>query len=106
MNVVPRVTRHRALHLGKTMTDFNVPADLYPGRNHKLPRVSRYQRFPSLAEAVQYAMEELPVSLQPSSLLEAEEVRYDGDAIRALYFSDDYPLRRAYIGQGREGQPS
>jgi len=79
------------------MTNYNAPAELYPGRNHKAGRVSRYQRFPSLAEAVQYTMEELPQSLRPSSLLEADEVRYDGAAIRSLYFSEDYPLRRAIV---------
>ena len=89
-----------------TMTNYNAPAELYPGRNHKSGRVSRYQRFPSLAEAVQYTMEELPPSLQPSSLLEADELRYDGAAIRALYFSEDYPLRRASSGQMAEGKAS
>ena len=100
MNVVSRGTRFRVLQPGDDMTNYNVSAELYPGRNHKSGRVARYQRFPSLAEAVQYTMEQLPVSLQPSSLLEAEEIRYDGEAIRALYFSEDYPLRRAYVGNG------
>lgn len=88
------------------MTDYNAPAELYPGRNHKSGRVARYQRFPSLAEAVQYTMEELPASLQPSSLLEADEVRYDGAAIRSLYFSEDYPLRRAHMDHVAAGKPS
>jgi hypothetical protein len=78
------------------MTDYNAPAELYPGRHHSSPRVARYQRFPSLAEAVQFTIEELPVGLQASSLIEAEEVRYGGDQIRSLYFSDGYPLRRAF----------
>lgn len=78
------------------MTNYNSPAELYPGRHHKLPRVARYQRFPSLAEAIQFTIEELPVGLQASSLIEADEVRYGGDAIRDLYFSENYPLRRAF----------
>lgn len=81
------------------MTNFNVPAELYPGRSNKLGRVARYQRFPSLAEAVQYTVEELPAGLQPSSLVEAGEVRYDGKAIRRLYFSEDYPLSRVIYGK-------
>lgn len=87
------------------MTNFNAPAELYPGRHHKYGRTSRYQRFPSLAEAVQYTMETLPLGLQPSSTLEADDVRYDGAAIRALYFSEDYPLRRAFIAQSDQGAP-
>lgn len=79
------------------MTNYNAPAELYPGRRQSSPRVARYQRFPSLAEAVQFTVEELPVGVQASSLIEASEIRYDGDAIRSLYFSEDYPLRRAYI---------
>lgn len=78
------------------MTDYNVPAELYPGRHHSAPRVARYQRFPSLAEAIQFTIEELPAGLQASSLIEADQIRYSGDAIRGLYFSDDYPLRRAF----------
>lgn len=101
MNVVSRDTRYRALKQGDTMTNFNDPAELYPGRNHKSPRVARYQRFPSLAEAVQYTIEELPLGLQPSSLLEANEVRYNGEAIRELYFSDEYPFPRAYVGSAK-----
>jgi len=77
------------------MTNYNAPAD-YPGRHHSSSRVARYQRFPSLAEAVQFTVEELPPGLQASSLIEADEVRYGGDAIRGLYFSENYPLRRAF----------
>ena len=79
------------------MTNFNASAELYPGRNHKVGRTARYQRFPSLAEAVQFTIEQLPVGLQRHSTLEAEEVRYDGAEIRKLYFSEEYPLRRAYM---------
>ena len=78
------------------MTDYNAPAELYPGRHHSSPRAARYQRFPSLAEAIQFTVEELPVGLQASSLIEADEIRYGGDAIRKLYFSESYPLRRAF----------
>ena len=88
------------------MTNYNAPAELYPGRNHKTRSVSRYQRFPSLAEAVRYTIEELPLSVQPGSMLEAEEVRYDGGAIRELYFSEDYPLQRAFMGHVVGGRTS
>ncbi len=85
------------------MTNYNVPTELYPGRNHRFGPRGRYQRFPSLAEAVQFTVEVLPVALQQGSVLEAEEVRYNGDAIRDLYFSDTYPLRRAFLGTAKPG---
>lgn len=78
------------------MTNYNSSAELYPGRHHSSPRAARYQRFPSLAEAVQFTIEELPVGLQASSLIEADETRYGGNAIRDLYFSEAYPLPRAF----------
>ncbi|RYG57163.1 MAG: hypothetical protein EON56_02970 [Alphaproteobacteria bacterium] len=85
---------------GHVMIDYNASAELFPGRHFKHLRVARYQRFPSLAEAVQYTIEELPLNVQPSSMVESEEVRYDGKAIRQLYFSHDYPLRRAFATSG------
>jgi hypothetical protein len=94
MNVVSPGARSRFKE--KTVTNYNTPAELYPGRHHSAPRVARYQRFPSLAEAIQFTVEELPVGLQATSLIEANEIRYGGDAIRDLYFSEDYPLRRAF----------
>lgn len=101
MTLCLRGTIFRALKKGYDMTNFNAPAELYPGRNLKLGRGSRYRRFPSLAEAVQFTMEELPLPQQSHSILEANELRYDGQAIRELYFSADYPLRRAYVGNNR-----
>lgn len=85
---------------GPTMTNYDAPADFYPGRQHGSRRVARYQRFPSLAEAVRFAVEALPVNLQPSSLIESDEVRYGGEAIRSLYFSEGYPLQRAFTRVG------
>jgi hypothetical protein len=78
------------------MTNYNATAELYSGRHHSSPRVARYKRFPSLAEAIQFTIEQLPVAVQASSAIEADEVRYGGDAIRSLYFSEKYPLRRAF----------
>lgn len=85
------------------MTNYNASAELYPGRHYRHIRLARYQRFPSLAEAVQYTIEQLPLNVQPSSVVESDEVRYDGDAIRQLYFSNDYPLRRAFASSPATG---
>ena len=53
-----------------------------------------YRRFASGAEAVRYAIEELPPAHLPASVLVLNGDRYEGVAIRALYDSADYPLPR------------
>jgi len=88
------------------MIDYNAPAELYTGRNEVAGREGRYQKFPSLAEAVRYTIEDLSVDLQQSSVLDAERVRYEGDAIRGLYFAEGYPLRRAFLRMARPGEGS
>lgn len=88
------------------MTNYNAPAELYTGRNELAGRDGRYQKFPSLAEAVRYTIEELSVDLQQGSVLDAEQVRYEGAAIRGLYFADGYPLQRAYLRMARPGEGS
>jgi hypothetical protein len=83
------------------MTDYNAPAELYTGRNEGSGQDGRYQTFPSLAEAVRYTIEDLSLDLQHDSVLDSEQVRYEGDAIRGLYFAEDYPLRRAFRRNAR-----
>ncbi|RUT33023.1 hypothetical protein EMQ25_07815 [Arsenicitalea aurantiaca] len=79
------------------MTDFDysATAELYPSRSHFRSRQVQYRRFNSAAEALRYAMEEMPPELFRGALLEIDEERYEGDAIRALYEAADYPLPRA-----------
>jgi hypothetical protein len=60
-----------------------------------------YKRFERAAEAVRYALEELPPDQLVGAFLEIEDDRFDGKAIRALYESEDYPLpRRAPKAEG------
>lgn len=73
--------------------DYHGMAELYPGPRLRHGAVG-YHRFDSLAEAVQFAVEELnPLSLS-GAFIEVDEVRYDSDEIRKLYDSDAYPLTR------------
>jgi hypothetical protein len=53
-----------------------------------------YRRFPSGAEAIRYAIEELPPAHLPASVLVVNGDRHEGPAIQELYDSADYPLRR------------
>lgn len=75
--------------------DYTALAELYPARSWKggAGRVT-YKRFEEAAEALRFAIEELPPQALLGTYLEVEEKRFDGRQIRQLYESEDYPLPR------------
>ena len=70
-------------------------AELFPGkrRRHRRQPVG-YGRFARAADAIRFAIEELPAELLPDACLEVDERIFDRDGIRRLYDSEDYPLVR------------
>ena len=75
--------------------DYSAEAELFPARSWKVSaRRVTYKRFAKAAEAVRYAIEELPPQRH-----EVEEARFDSSGIRRLYDSSDYPLKRARMGR-------
>jgi len=75
--------------------DYTALAELYPTRSYKHRAGSiKYKRFEVAAEAVRFAMEELPPEFLRGTYLEVEEQRFNGQQIRLLYESRDYPLPR------------
>ena len=73
--------------------DYTAPADLFPAPHHRRGPL-RYQRFEALAEAVRYASEELTELERAGTVIEADEIRYSGAEIEALYAATGYPLQR------------
>jgi hypothetical protein len=73
--------------------DYSAAAELFPTRNWKSRRPG-YRRFAHAADAIRFAIDELPSEFLLGAHLEVDEERYDGPGIRRLYKSMDYPLVR------------
>ena len=74
--------------------NYNAPADLFPARSKAGRRPVGYRRFSTAAEAIRFAVEQMPFGFLDGTILEFENVRVDGAGIRVLYESVDYPLVR------------
>lgn len=74
---------------------FEAPAEIYSSGGSRMRKgPMNYRRFPSSAEAIRFAVEELPQILQRGTVMEVGEDRFEFAEIRALYDSVDYPLPR------------
>jgi hypothetical protein len=75
--------------------DYSGEAELFPPRSRKYPRHRfGYRRFALAADAVRFAIEELPPELLIGAIIEVDGERYGGEQIHRLYDSDDFPLLR------------
>jgi hypothetical protein len=75
--------------------DYNAAAELFATRR-RLPRRQPfgYKRFTEAADAIRFAIEDLPPECLVGAFLEVDEQRYGSDDIRRLYERAEYPLTR------------
>lgn len=72
--------------------DFDQSADLF-ARAHRAQHV-KYYKFPTAAQAIRFAIEQLPQNLRGGLVMEIDEVRYRAPEILTLYQRADFPLAR------------
>jgi hypothetical protein len=68
-------------------------------RRRRLRQPTGYGRFARAADAIRFAIEELPGELLPAAQLKVADETFDSDAIRRLYESVEYPLARRAPGR-------
>ena len=86
--------RARSLESGMDKFNFDAPAELFPSRNRKIVNKIKYRRFDRAADAIRFAVEELPEPLLLGAFIEIDEERLGHKDIRALYDSAEYPLTK------------
>jgi hypothetical protein len=79
--------------------DYGTNAELFSAKGgYRGRHPLGYKRFACAAEAIRFAIEDLPPQLLAGTSLEVDELRYQSAEIRRLYESSDYPLARKAAG--------
>jgi hypothetical protein len=73
--------------------DYNAPAELFLAKRTNNTR-ARYRRFPTAAEAIRYAVEDLRTLRTLGAWMQVGDERFNGDEIQRPYEAVDYPLRK------------
>jgi hypothetical protein len=79
--------------------DYTTDAELYVSkfsRRGRHPLI--YRRFASAAEAIRFAIEDLPAHSLVGTYLGVDETRFRSAEIRKLYASTHYPFARRVLG--------
>jgi hypothetical protein len=84
----------KSLELIVEKFNFDAPAELFPSRNRKIINKIKYRRFERAADAIRFAVEELPEPLLLGAYIQIDEERLGHKDIRGLYDSAEYPLAK------------
>jgi hypothetical protein len=88
--------------------DYSTKAELSPTASavgliradrRRMRQPTGYGRFARAADAIRFAIEELPPELLLAVQLKVADKRFDGDGIRRLYESVEYPLVRRAVSR-------
>src|SRR6516162_3899557 len=77
-----------------TMRSILHPAFSASSRHRCSSLSNALSRFATAAEAIRFAIEELPAVRALGAWMQVGDQRFDSDDIQRLYESDDYPLQR------------
>jgi hypothetical protein len=78
----------------RTALDYGAPAELFACRSKNRRGQFKYMRFDTAAEAIRFAVENVPAPALLGAYLEVDEVRFGRHEIHDLYENAAYPLKR------------
>lgn len=81
--------------------DFSVEAELFFAQRKYQRSAVGYRRFSYAAEAIRFAIEELPAGQLVGAFIEVDGERYGADKIRSLYDSTDFPHHERLFPENR-----
>jgi hypothetical protein len=79
--------------------------DLAPIRHRKTRQPIGYGRFARAADAIRFAIEELPPELLMAAQLKVADEQFNSDGIRRLYENVEYPLARRTAARWAKPHP-
>jgi hypothetical protein len=75
--------------------NYRAEAELFPTKNRRSKSAPfAYRRFERAADAIRFAVEDLPADAFAGAYLEVGEIRFDRRGIRELYDHAEYPHAR------------
>jgi hypothetical protein len=96
LQAINRVRDRARKHIeGLVGFDYGASAELFPSRSKKGRGHVTYKRFETAAEAIRFAIEEIPPPALLGAYLEVDDARFGLHEIRCLYESAAYPLKRS-----------
>jgi hypothetical protein len=79
----------------RDLFDYKAPAELFPSRIRKGRTLLRYRRFDTAAEAIRFAVEDIPSASLLGAYLQVDDTRLGIAEIHEVYERADFPLPRS-----------